>query len=107
MFYPPYSRLTSFRIQGLDLSSVTKTADMLRKRAEELRLKYEAYSGIQILGPAPAPLAKLKNKYRYQLLVKSPNADLAGKFMGQIMSDKSWILSRVKVLIDIDPMSMV
>lgn len=107
LFYPPYARLTAFRIQGLDLSKVIKTADILRLRAEELRLKYSAYEGIRVLGPAPAPLSKIKNKYRYQLLLKGPKADLMNKFIRQIMSDKSWIASRVKVIIDIDPMNMI
>jgi primosomal protein N' (replication factor Y) len=63
--YPPMSRLIKIGIssdkvnQGSILSK-----DMVR------RLKYNTQGIYEVIGPAPAPFIKLKNKYRWQILIK-------------------------------------
>jgi primosomal protein N' (replication factor Y) len=57
---------------------------------------------IEILGPAPAPLAKLRDKYRYRILVKS-----SGKLHEPIQKwlAQTKIPSSVRVVVDVDPVS--
>jgi primosomal protein N' (replication factor Y) len=65
--YPPFVALASFLIHGPDLNRVRSDALELRKQldlANKDRLS-------RILGPAPAPLARLKGEHRFQLLIKS------------------------------------
>ncbi len=74
--YPPFSQLLRIVIQGADVLSVERECDSL---AEELGKHLEdtfAEQDIQVLGPAPCLLEKLRGKYRYHLLVKN--------FAGQI-----------------------
>ena len=107
LFYPPYSKLISFRLQGIDLRRTIQAADILRERAEILRGKYQAYELVKGLGPAPAPLAKVRNNHRYHYLIKGPSADITNNFARQLIGDKSWVPAKVKLLVDIDPVSMI
>ena len=65
--YPPFVALASLLVHGADLGRV-------RSDSLELRKQLDAANGdrkCRILGPAPAPLSRLKGEHRFQLLMKS------------------------------------
>lgn len=65
--YPPFVALASLVVHGPDLGRV-------RSDSLELRRQLDAANGerkCRVLGPAPAPLARLKGEHRFQLLIKS------------------------------------
>ncbi|MFM6930270.1 MAG: primosomal protein N' [Bdellovibrio sp.] len=105
--YPPLGRLVSFRIQGIHLGKVEETARLLARRAQNLKSQYHQYNPVEVLGPAEAPLAKLRGQFRYHLLIKSAQASLANPFSRQLLGDQEWVPSGVKILIDIDPMNLL
>ena len=105
--YPPVGRLVSFRIQGIHLGKVEETARLLARRAQNLKSQYHQYNPVEVLGPAEAPLAKLRGQFRYHLLIKSAQASLANPFSRQLLGDQEWVPSGVKILIDIDPMNLL
>ncbi len=100
--YPPFWRLASIRIQALDLDKVERTARFLHHRTEKLKAAHPVFKDIEILGPAPCPLAKLRNHHRHQLLLKGPDAQLLGRFCRTVMGDQDWVPSAVRLLVDID-----
>jgi primosomal protein N' (replication factor Y) len=67
--FPPFGRLLQIVVSGSDEEEV-------RRGAETLARAFDAADfgarGCERLGPAPAPLARLRGRYRYQLLVKGP-----------------------------------
>jgi primosomal protein N' (replication factor Y) len=67
--YPPFVALVTLLVHGPDLKQTKTTALALRK---EMDLANQDRS-CRVLGPAPAPLARLKGEHRIQLLVKSRN----------------------------------
>lgn len=101
---PPYSRLAGIIVSGREESQVIDVAKQLGKTSPQGMT--DKGLSIQTLGPAPAPLAKLRGRYRYRLLV---NADKAVN-MQKIL--EAWvngfkIPSTVRVQIDIDPQSFL
>ena len=76
-------------------------------RAYSLKKKFAAYEAIIILGPTEAPMAKLRGKFRQQLLIKSPEHKVLKQFCEQLFFDLKWIPTGTKVQIDIDPISML
>lgn len=68
--YPPYSRLARVLVSGLEEKVVIKTAhlvtDTLREQAHALDLSAK----LSILGPSPAPLSMVRNRYRWHTLLK-------------------------------------
>jgi primosomal protein N' (replication factor Y) len=62
---------------------------------------------VRLLGPAPAPIARIKGKTRWQLVLKGPtHAALAGPLdaIEQALAD---LPSSVRVAIDVDPGAML
>ena len=107
MSYPPFTKIASILVQGINLDKVIKTCQVISHRKTELIQRHPNYSSIDFLGPAPAPIAKLRNKFRYHSLIKSPNHNLLNQFCKQILADQSWIPRGVTVSIEIDPIKML
>ncbi len=64
--YPPFCVLASIMIKHRDLSYASRTANMLRRELDAAN----AARHCRILGPAPASIARLKNEYRQQIIIK-------------------------------------
>ena len=105
--YPPFGSLLLFRMESLSLQSVKNTCNTLLSRALSLKRKFKEYEDLEILGPTPSSLFKLKNKYRYNMLIKSKKPSLLKPFGLQILETKKWIKRGVKVILDRDPYGMV
>ena len=74
--YPPFSHLACLRFQGNSHQRTSFAAERLGERCQEiLRGWRKRGKEIQVLGPVEAPLAKLKGKYRRQILIKKTNLD--------------------------------
>lgn len=105
--YPPCGKLISFRIQGSKLDRVETAAGLLARRAEALKTRHTQYAGVEILGPAEAPLSKLRGQFRYHLLLKCTQFNIVNPFAKQLLGDQAWLPAGVKILVDIDPMSLL
>ena len=102
--YPPFVALASILVHGPDFSKVRNDALELRKQLDAAN----AGRTCRILGPAPAPLARLKGEHRFQLLIKSRSrkqlrsiADTAMK----VISERGINLRSINL--EIDPVSMM
>ncbi len=105
--YPPFHKMVAIRIQALDLDKVKQTASLISRRAQLLKEKYEAFSPVEVLGPAAAPIAKLRNQFRYHILFKSPQPKMLNQFIRRLLSDSKWIPAQVKVIVDVDPLNLL
>lgn len=105
--YPPGGRLISLRIQGLDLHAVKQTARQLVDRAENLKQKYSQYQSLDILGPVQAPILKLRNQFRYQVLFKGPQSKILNIFSRQSLGTQDWIAKGTRIVVDVDPIGML
>src|SRR4030095_7647102 len=65
--YPPFVALASILVHASDLARVRSEALEIRRELD----KANSDRSCRILGPAPAPLARLKGEHRFQLLIKS------------------------------------
>lgn len=105
--YPPFHKLAALRVQAPDLEKVRNTSTQLLNRAQLLREKFEAFRQIEILGPAPAPMAKLRNQFRYHLLLKCPQPRALNQFVRRLVGDSKWVQKQVKIAVDIDPLNLL
>src|ERR687894_1001730 len=64
--YPPFVTLASLLVHGDDFERVQATADLLRRALDEAN----ADRVERVLGPAPAPIARLRGEHRFQILLK-------------------------------------
>lgn len=104
--YPPFARLINLRIEGKEEKDVHAAARELGVKAMRLCKKN---SQPQVLGPAPAPLARLRDKYRYQLLLKGRELDSLHLLVHRLQKDITLFnnAGKVKIAVDVDPESMM
>ena len=102
LFYPPYSELVNIEINGTDEESVSKTAKMAKKLLE----KYEDKDEIKVLGPAKAPIEKLRGKYRKQILLKGKKIQDLQQVVDGIQN-KVILLKNSIIIVDTDPISFL
>ena len=94
---PPFGRMAALILSGPSQSEVLKVARELSKSAPR-------YENVTVLGPAPAPLARLRGQFRYRFLVLTPK-----ELFPQNMI-RTWVSglkknNHVRVKVDIDPQS--
>jgi len=104
--YPPFSRLVNFRFQGGVESETADLAKSAGNTARRLICKLPIGS-ITILGPSPSPVYRIKNQYRWQMLLKSSNVNTLHRFSKRLINILSRSSGRVKVSIDVDPISFM
>jgi primosomal protein N' (replication factor Y) len=105
--YPPFSRIVLLRLDGLKSEEVERSARLLatKLRAE---LAKNSISGeqIQILGPASAPIERLRMRYRWQILLKGQQSaqvlDLARRAQALFAGPGG-----TRLCIDVDPQNML
>jgi primosomal protein N' (replication factor Y) len=71
-----------------------------------LARRHEAVLGgvVEVLGPAPAPLARLRGRYHYRVLLKSPDRKALRALTAQLAARIDEGLSPARASLDIDPL---
>ncbi len=112
--YAPFARMINFRLSGTRKTLVHEAGEKLVGLAREVCAQALKSSGqgspenrVDILGPAPAPRARIKNRYRSQLLLKSRSIAAVRRACALIQARKDIIPSSVRLEIDVDPDSML
>ncbi|MDZ8033326.1 primosomal protein N' [Nostoc sp. DedSLP04] len=96
--YPPYGRLILLRLSSLDPIQVQNTAQVI---ATALSTEEE----FEILGPAPASVLRVANRYRWQILIKfAPDALPRLPDWEEV---RSLCHSSVSLTIDVDPLNIM
>lgn len=107
LLYPPHGKIIGLRIQAPQMGLAQSQSQILKKRAEGLKHQFSVYKDIDILGPAEAPLSKLRGQFRYHLLLKSSHSKILNRFVRQILGDQKWVSPKAKIQIDVDPMNLL
>jgi len=105
--YPPFSRLVNLRVDGPKLADVENKVRWLAARLRALQTRNpEIYDQVEILGPAAAPIEKLRDRYRWQLLLRSKHSSRVLK-LARAARDVLPNSRAVRLHIDVDPYSML
>ena len=103
--WPPHSHMVALRIEGESADLVTRVARQLaRVAAQHLP---PASQGVRILGPAPAPIARIKGKTRWQLVLKAPTHAAMFRTIDALERAIEEVPNAVRVIIDVDPAAML
>jgi primosomal protein N' (replication factor Y) len=96
--YPPFGRLASLLVSGADKHATEAHA---RKIAAVAPLHEE----VRVLGPAEAPLAVVRGRYRFRLLVKSPRSFDLSAYLREWLASTPKSKGTLKLEVDVDPQS--
>jgi primosomal protein N' (replication factor Y) (superfamily II helicase) len=103
--YPPHTRMACVRVDGADPQAVQGSATRAADAARRLAAKAPPDAGATVLGPAEAPLSRLKGRTRWQLFVQAKEARQVRALARA--ATESGAPRGVRLSIDIDPISML
>ncbi len=103
MHYPPFSSLAILVVRHAKLEQAIRWSRQLGAFLEPMESR-----GIKVLGPAAAPLARLKREYRFQFLLKSPQRSALNRVLAECLAfcEQKGIPERA-VLLDVDPINLL
>jgi primosomal protein N' (replication factor Y) len=102
--YPPFGRMARIICRAREPARMERYTQELG--AALRKLCRDAADGSHVLGPAPAPVSQVKGRHRYHLMLKCPDA----RAVRQVLTQAAGLLkgpSGVKVIVDVDPVSML
>jgi primosomal protein N' (replication factor Y) len=98
MHYPPYGSLANVLIRSDKLDEALTWSGILGKWFEKTR-----HEGIRVLGPAAAPIVRLKRDYRYHFVLKSASREkLNGLLRIMLAYAAQQKIPRTQVIVDVD-----
>lgn len=102
--YPPYTRLARLLITGMSPAEAedgaTRVFDALSRMA--------VTPAVELMGPAPAVLSKVQNRYRWNILLKCSQAKSLHTLIESLQLNLDRVLpKRVTLQVDVDPVSLM
>jgi len=101
LFYPPFSRLIHLRLSCIHKAKGEDGINRLAEKARDLLKQARVRGKVEIVGPAEAPLFRLRGRYRWQLLLKGDDSRFLHALTRDILSGFNAPGMQVKV--DVDP----
>jgi len=102
--YPPYRRLATVLFTGTDEGDVERVAN-----AAAEALAAHPVTGIEVLGPAPQALARLRGRHRWHLLIKGRHAGRLREAVVRALegAESPGLPRQVSVMPDVDPVDVL
>ena len=103
MAYPPFTSLANVIIRDTNLDNAIRWS----RRLSEYFSPHDG-KGVRILGPASAPIARLKKEHRFQFLLKSPKRSVLTRLLsGALTFCEANEIPETALLVDMDPLSLM
>jgi primosomal protein N' (replication factor Y) len=101
LLYPPCAHLIAVHIRGEDISVIESFA------AEFLaQLQPAITPEMKVVGPVPAPIEKIKNKYRYQIIFRGKKLTYFRRFLREMVLH-SKLPRGIEMYVDVDALSLM
>jgi primosomal protein N' (replication factor Y) (superfamily II helicase) len=97
--YPPFGRIISLRLSSIMKDALIEEAHLLGKLARKLSARHGNIA--EIIGPAESPLAKIRGRFRYQMLIKGQDINVLHQIAQELINKHK--NSNVKITADVDP----
>ena len=98
MHYPPYSAIANVLIRSEKLDDALTWSGELGRWFEKTR-----HEGVRVLGPAAAPITRLKRDYRYHFILKSPSREKMNALLRAMLAEAAARkIPRTQVIVDVD-----
>lgn len=95
--FPPFGKLAALIVDGTEESEVIATCRALAKA-------FPPSDEVRVLGPAPAPIARLRGRFRYRFLVRSTSGKMLQPVIAQALG-RVPVKGANRIRVDIDPYS--
>ena len=103
--YPPFCDIIMFGISGETEEIVSKTAEKLYRNLKEQIEKEQIIANV--LKPLPAPIDKIKNRYRWRIIIKAKVNDKLIDIINECLYSKEILKNNARIIADINPTNMM
>ncbi|MCC6272704.1 MAG: primosomal protein N' [Deltaproteobacteria bacterium] len=102
--YPPFQRVVLLKLSGSQADRVERACGKL---AEDLAVLFGRHPELRILGPAPAALAKLRGRYRWQVMLRTPKFEAMRRLLEEKLPYfEEQLPPGVALHVDVDPIGV-
>jgi primosomal protein N' (replication factor Y) len=101
LHYPPYERFVLVTARGRSEEKTLFVIENLAREMERLDLP-----GVEITGPAPAPIARIEDRYRFQIFLRTRRIMAVTPRLRPLFMDRAWP-DDIRVTIDVDPVDLL
>lgn len=101
--YPPFARLVNLHITGIRKEQGLSGIDSIRKMLGSISTSKEVEGKVEILGPAEAPVFKIRGRYRWQLLLKGKDINAQCAIVEAVRAEA--VKAGLDIKVDVDPMN--
>jgi primosomal protein N' (replication factor Y) len=102
--YPPFAGLARVVVHAEEEEQASDAAKALASAA---RIEIPEGARVELLGPAPAPLAKLRGRFRFMLLIKGDDDALFRRVAQAILKASKQLPRAVQTALDARPVNML
>jgi primosomal protein N' (replication factor Y) len=100
--YPPFSRIVLVRVEAVVEAEASNATARLAEAARQV-----GAANVDVLGPAAAPLARLRNRFRYRVMLRSKDRKALRTVLAALELARADLPRSVRVAFDIDPMQLL
>lgn len=100
LFYPPFSKIILIRSRSTNELRCEEVLKIFKNALISLKKS-------EILGPVPSFVKKIKNEFRYQLMIKTTEISNVRKILKNLIPEVYKVHHNVRVNIDVDPLNML
>ncbi len=105
--FPPYLRMINLKISGSSEEQVQATAGQVAELCRASSSQTET-KRVEVLGPAPAPIDRIRDRYRWQVLLKGMESTPLHEVCRKLLDKQSTLAKGdIRIAIDVDPESMM
>jgi primosomal protein N' (replication factor Y) (superfamily II helicase) len=102
LHYPPFTALASILVRDTKIENAIRWSRLL-----SAHLAPQESRGVKVLGPAAAPIARLKREYRFQFLLKAQKRTQLTRALADLLAfAEQREIPQKAILVDVDPLSL-
>ncbi|MBX3186444.1 MAG: primosomal protein N' [Labilithrix sp.] len=105
--YPPFSRMALARVDSLDEREAQEATQILARAARAVARGLGEGPVLTVLGPTPAPIARVRNRYRFRVMLRSASREQLRQAALAIHAATAQLPRTVRVAIDVDPVGLL
>jgi primosomal protein N' (replication factor Y) (superfamily II helicase) len=104
--YPPHARLANVVVSGTDEMRVQEAAEQLATATARAVRELQA-SDVHLLGPAPCAIDRIRERWRWHFLLRSPGAQQLGAVCRALYREHGTGNDPIRIIIDRDPVALL
>jgi primosomal protein N' (replication factor Y) len=102
MHYPPFDALANIVVRSDKQEEALRYSGLLGRWFEQVR-----HEGVRVMGPAPAPITRLKKDYRFHFVLKAASRErLNSVLLSMLATAQQHKIPRTNIIVDVDAMSL-